>query len=161
MMRWPFKHLLSSEQTKLKQPSAHRRISLVDEAPVADCMVFASGSSLTRLSQPGSLSSSPDTISPASKEYTGNGPGSNSKIAARNLLRRTSLPAMHLAEKSTDSSVISSSIVMINPPTFDNPLRRRGCCDHKHTEQLSEYRREAIQRDLRAKQAAVKTVNPA
>lgn len=45
-------------------------------------------------------------------------------------LRRRSLPALHLQED-------QSAAMMSNPPVFSNPLRRRGCCDHQHTEQVS------------------------
>jgi hypothetical protein len=44
-------------------------------------------------------------------------------------LRRRSLPALHLQED-------QSAAMMSNPPVFTNPLRRRGCCDHQHTEQV-------------------------
>jgi hypothetical protein len=42
--------------------------------------------------------------------------------------------------------------MMANPPVFDNPLRRRGCCNHNHSQSLSNYRAEAIERELRVKQ---------
>jgi hypothetical protein len=44
-------------------------------------------------------------------------------------LRRHSLPALHLQED-------QSAAMMSNPPVFTNPLRRRGCCDHQHSQQV-------------------------
>jgi hypothetical protein len=41
---------------------------------------------------------------------------------------------------------------MENPPVFDNPLRRRGCCNHNYSQSLSSYRAAAIERELRVKQ---------
>eukprot|EP00775_Hariotina_reticulata_P009665 gene9665-9824_t len=41
---------------------------------------------------------------------------------------------------------------MTNPPVFHNPLRRRGCCDHSYSTELTNYRAEAIKRDLLAQE---------
>lgn len=150
-MGWSLKNLLKGSQSRT---DSLRSVGLPDQGPTADRGVSAPGSGLSRTSPPGSLSSN-SPISPASSLPIANGPVLEANIAARRHLRRSSLPAMHLGDGNNDSSLLASCGMMTNPPVFDNPLRRRGCCNHKHTQQLQEYRQEAIQRELRAKRAAV------
>jgi hypothetical protein len=54
---------------------------------------------------------------------------SSAKAAAIAGLRRSSMPAMHIGED-------NSAAIMLNPPVFNNPLRRRGCCDHRLTQEV-------------------------
>jgi hypothetical protein len=56
-------------------------------------------------------------------------------------LHRQSLLALKLQE---------SNGMMTNPPVFHNPLRRRGCCDYSYSTELTNYRAEAIKRELLA-----------
>jgi hypothetical protein len=64
-------------------------------------------------------------------------PPSSAQKSSRgfNSLRRRSMPALHWQEP------VDSAGMMSNPPVFDNPLRRRGCCDHQHTEQVGHRKR--------------------
>lgn len=75
---------------------------------------------------------------------------SSTKLVKPNPMQRCSLPAMHLQEQR--DTFQNSCAMMANPPVFNNPLRRRGCCDHNYAEELSSYRAEAIERELLAKQ---------
>lgn len=153
-MGWSFKNLLKG--TPARTNSLHR-ISLVDQVPGLDRGTVSSpGVPLSKISQAGSLSScSNSSASPAGSACSSGGPQLEANVAARNQLRRRSMPAMHLHDSSNKGSVLASVSMMTNPPVFDNPLRRRGCCNHQHTEQMQHYRREAIQRELRVKRAAV------
>lgn len=156
-MGWSLKNLLKTETVR-KSSSLHC-ISLLEQAPSECRGVLPSGVCLSTVLQPGSLGPRSSSSSPGRGLQTG--PGLDSNIAARsNLrvcshLRHRSMPAIHLHDSSTQSSVLASQGMMANPPVFDNPLRRRGCCNHDHAEQLQEYRQEAIQRELRAKRTTV------
>lgn len=65
--------------------------------------------------------------------------GNAQKSRGFNTLQRRSMPALHWQEP------VDSAGMMSNPPVFDNPLRRRGCCDHQHTEQVSHHKSAAVQ----------------
>uniref|UniRef100_A0A383VH47 Uncharacterized protein n=1 Tax=Tetradesmus obliquus TaxID=3088 RepID=A0A383VH47_TETOB len=143
-MVWFFKSLKASG--KCHSSSSMRRLALTEEFVAVPAPITAP---LAAVSQAASLATtscssndSCDAISPFAEQQQ--------LQQARDRLRRRSLPAMHLLEER--SSLRDSCAMMANPPVFDNPLRRRGCCNHNHSESLSSYRAEAIERELRVKQ---------
>ncbi|KAF8071027.1 hypothetical protein HT031_001109 [Scenedesmus sp. PABB004] len=77
-----------------------------------------------------------------------------------NPMRRRSLPAMHVGADDA-GSLAASCAMLLHPPTWDNPLRRRGCADHIHLRALSEYRAPAIERELQTKALCAAASAPA
>lgn len=61
--------------------------------------------------------------------------------------------AGHHGRLASTRSLAASSAMLANPPVFDNPLRRRGCCDLNHAAEMRTYRAEAIERELSVKRA--------
>lgn len=128
MLRW-----LSSKHRRTASNTSCHRVSLdilpgsgeVADAQVATAPIGASGGSKAARTSSASVVPVP----------TGNA----QKSRGFNSLRRRSMPALHWQEP------VDSAGMMSNPPVFDNPLRRRGCCDHQHTEQVSHRTSAAVQ----------------
>lgn len=139
MLRW-----LSSKHRRTASSNSCHRVSL-------DVLPSAGGSGEVNCAKDGGASGGGccKAVRTASAAVVPVPPSSAQKSSRGfNSLRRRSMPALHWQEP------VDSAGMMSNPPVFDNPLRRRGCCDHQHTEQMYEYRAEAIQREQANKQAS-------